>query len=297
MVAKVDDIHMTGEASENEMARRALPRGDDEHDNPAGPGSDGDSTAGDSGEVIHAPLSFAPTKPTRRKAPRRDRSPNAQTSAPVAHAAIGDAELVQALTGLYAMGGAIALPINNYDGAVVLSRAEAMAISLVNVAHHHPPMYRALQILTSNSDYVTLVTVHLGVILAIGANHRFVPGGRWLGAFGIDIFPPASVDGSAGGAPSADSFTPPSPLGVPVTPPPAQPGHTPTAADAARVQMSGALAGLSDADQEAAIAMLAQMQAAMGYGAVAPTPGYSPDDTEPRPEQNPALLQNLVGRR
>jgi hypothetical protein len=183
----------------------------------------------------------------------------------------GDKEIIEGLTNIYGGIGLAMFPINQYDGGVILSRAQVMAKSVVDVAHHHKEMMDWLRKLTAGNDYMMCIMAHLAVLAAIAANHKLVPP-MIAQAFGIEPPPQAQE------APPAMGYAAPPPMAYQ---PPPQPDTYPDA---------------MTPDMFAQLQMQAQMQAMAAAGIVQNGAGasYDPNDVAPRPEQNPA---NLLIRR
>lgn len=85
-----------------------------------------------------------------------------------------EAQIVQGLTGLYTLFGMGILPLNVYDGQVIMDRAQPMAETAVAACRHNPRAMKFLRRLALGSEWAELAVVHMGVVVAIGANHGMV---------------------------------------------------------------------------------------------------------------------------
>lgn len=195
-------------------------------------------------------------------------SPPADRKAPVSRTKkLTDEERIKRLTSYYGMIGMPLYAYNAYDGTLVLETAESCATSLVNVAHHHKPMMKVIDLLCQGNDYMQLIFVHASIVLGIAANHKAIPY-QW----------------------AAFMQAPPPPW---YQPPAEQVWHTPqpqTQSNGHSPISEGELAQ-REAWMRAEAERIAMSQA---IGAQAE---YDPQDVKPHADQNPAFLGNITTRR
>lgn len=80
-------------------------------------------------------------------------------------------KVVQALEGYYFLLGMTISVRNEYDGALIMSKAHAMAVSLEAVARKNERVYTILQLLTKGDGVLPIILSYGGVLYGLGANH------------------------------------------------------------------------------------------------------------------------------
>lgn len=221
------------------------------------------------------------TRPSGGTAQRKaDRPPADHVELPqIGISKPGDKQLVAALAQYYGMLGMIVFPVNQYDGTVIMQSAASCAESLVAVGNKYPDVKKVLVGLTAHSEVTTAVITHVTLLIAIGANHRIVPPG-FARIFGIQV--PET----------------PQPQAQPPSPQPHTQGLAPLTPEqeAYQQQWQQEQAAKASMEQQAALEQMIMQAAAEAMAQQMRAPGYNPQDTAPRPEQNPAYLQGLIGR-
>lgn len=184
----------------------------------------------------------------------------------------GEQGVIDGLAQLYTLLGISILPFNNYDGQVIMERAQPMAASAVGVARHNPRMMKFLRRLAVGSEWGEFAVIHIGVGIALGANHGMVK--RELpAAFNLPVPPerePVTEKTQAFVLPRQQPTT------QPVGPRPAtQPGPESTEPPAPGLHITPEIA--NRLAEQAIAAALAEQEAALRNGAEG-VPKVNPND-------------------
>jgi hypothetical protein len=84
-------------------------------------------------------------------------------------------ELADALTNTFSMTGAVVSMIDRYDGAVILTQAEAAGKALADAASQNRAIYNVLSKLMATSAWAAVAAAIMPMGLAIAANHSMAP--------------------------------------------------------------------------------------------------------------------------
>lgn len=76
---------------------------------------------------------------------------------------------------MYATVGGLLYAVNQADGMIVLSGAAQRAKELTELARHNPALYKALKAMTQGSALIAFIAGHVGMLMAIAANHNLLP--------------------------------------------------------------------------------------------------------------------------
>lgn len=86
-----------------------------------------------------------------------------------------ESDMAAKMAGLYGSVGAMLFLVNPTDGTILLSGAGDRGKEIVMVARHHPQMWKALEVMTTASDYTPFIIGHGMMIVAILQNHNVLP--------------------------------------------------------------------------------------------------------------------------
>jgi hypothetical protein len=84
-------------------------------------------------------------------------------------------KIVEGFAGIYVLVGGVVMAFNQYDGLVIVQKAQSMAVALEQTARHNPELYKILVRLSGATDFTALFMSYGAVGYAIAANHGAVP--------------------------------------------------------------------------------------------------------------------------
>lgn len=205
--------------------------------------------------------------------------------------ASGDQLIYETLVQYYGLLGMAVYPVNAYDAEVITSRSQQMAAGWMVLGAKYPEVYRVLKLMTSGGPIMAVAMPHIAVCVAIGANHDMLPR-AWVRGFGMEE-PPRTLHSSQPSAKPSPTATPPPTYNSP----PVATGMPSPSTGGMNTSPSSIPTGLSP-EQIEQYKQLAIAQALAAQGQMLQqTPGYQPQDTTFRPEQNPAATMGLIDRR